>query len=221
MLRRVESEDQLPRLKWSVCADDDARDDKYYRYTVGIHQRSVRMFSRKAFALAVLVIAVPFAGAQSAKSENNVPCPARTGIYARTATGWDGLQISQAQKEKLRGGPFTYNVIAVYDGASSGSTLTSSGVICASGVPLGSTFALAKAKASKHDREVTIGTRNINSTFTFVINKKQVVPFGSKQDDAGNYLLTFANLDPGQYLLFLSQGSSLTTTPVAFSFMVN
>ena len=130
--------------------------------------------------------------------------------------------MAKARAEKLRARlPFHDKVTAIYAGASAVATLASNSVMCASGIPLGGVFSLAKAKVSKTDRQVGIGNE---TAFTFAVDfevdKKQAVPIVQSQSNDGIYSMHLSNLASGQYFLYLKQGTSFAASPIAFDFYV-
>jgi len=150
------------------------------------------------------------------------PCPSRPGIYALKGGSWVELQTARAKKEKIRAAfPFHNSATAVYAGASSLTQLGKDVDICASGIPVGTSFMLAKAKESKKDRQVTVGTISpFMSELTFDIEKKQAIQIVQKRETDGSLSIHASALITGQYLLFMPQGSSLSSTPPAFDFFI-
>lgn len=168
----------------------------------------------------VLFMAATFLVASNANSQTQA-CPSNSGVYALKDSQWLALSIARANKEKMRTGfPYHGVAIAVYQGASSSVTLYGDVTLCASGVSLGSTFALAKAKEKKSTREVKVGTYSVfTSTLNFSIDKSQDIPI-QIEDKNGIYTLHNGDLRPGQYILFLQAGTSLSSIPPAFDFTV-
>jgi hypothetical protein len=160
--------------------------------------------------------------ASFAHSQTLPDCPTRSGIYAMKDSNWIELPTARASKEKMRTGfPYHGVAIAVYSGASASIFLQDTFSVCASGVQPGTTFYLGMAKQKKSSREIKVGTYGVlNSTITFSIDSKQAVVTEQTRDKEGNYILRGDKLAPGQYLLFMAQGSSLSTTPPAFDFYV-
>lgn len=169
----------------------------------------------------VIFICVVVSGVCLAQ-EQRPSCPSRSGVFAFNDGNWIELQTAQAKKAKLRAAfPAHDRVIAVYPGASSSTRVSDEVVLCGSGVPLGVTFVLARAKDGK-DRQVTIGQSSpFASTFTFEIDKKQALELAQAKDSNAIYFLRPPHLGRGQYILFMEQGSSLTSTPVAFDFYIH
>jgi hypothetical protein len=148
-------------------------------------------------------------------------CPSRPGVYALNSS-WIELPNATASKEKLRTGfPYHGVAIAVYSGASSSQPLDSNVALCISGAPLGTTFALGKAKEKKKSREVKVGTYSVfNSTVVFSIDKQQAIDIEVTRDKDGRTVFHPLHLESGQYVLFVKQGSSFSTIPPAFDFYV-
>lgn len=171
---------------------------------------------RKTF----LFLAAAFLIASTAHSQTQ-SCPSTPGVYALNGSQWIELAIARADKEKLRTGfPYHGVAIAVYEGSSSKLALSSDVSLCASGVPVGTTFSLGRAKDKKRTREVKVGTYGVfNSTLNFNIDKSQAVTIDQKQQ-AGVILLRGSELRPGQYILFMQAGSSFRSIPPGFDFYV-
>jgi hypothetical protein len=170
----------------------------------------------------IVVILVVLFPALFTLAQGQSSCPSRSGIYAFADNDWIELQTAQAKKAKLRAAfPAHDRVIAVYPGPTSSTAVSTNLTICASGIPVGVTFALARAKQGSKDRQVTIGTSHpFLSSFNFEIDKKQAVELKQNRDKDGTYLLHASHLAERQYILFMEQGSSVTSTPVAFDFFV-
>lgn len=171
----------------------------------------------------MVVILVVLFSPLLASAQDHSNCPSRSGIYALSGNDWIELQTAQAKKAKLRAAfPAHDRVIAVYPGPTSSTAVSSDVTICGSGIPVGVTFALARAKQGSKDRQVTIGQSHpFLSSFNFEIDKKQAVELEQKRDKDGTYLVHASHLAEGQYILFMEQGSSVTSTPVAFDFFVH
>lgn len=181
-----------------------------------IGARRVQM--KRSMVVIIVVLFSPLLAVDQDRSS----CPSRSGIYAFAGNDWIELQTVQAKKAKLRAAfPAHDRVIAVYPGPTSSTAVSSDVRICGSGIPVGVTFALARAKEGSKDRQVTIGQHNpFTSSFSFEIDKKQAAKLEQERDKDGTYLLHASHLAEGQYILFMEQGSSLTSTPVAFDFFV-
>ena len=156
------------------------------------------------------------------RSQNLPACPNKPGVYVIQAGHWTELQMAKARAVKLRARlPFHDKVTAIYAGGSALAALTSDSVLCASGVPLGGVFSLARAKVSKKDRQVGIGNE---TAFTFAVDfevdKNQAVPIVQSQSSDGIFSIHLSSLASGQYLLYLKQGTSFAAPPVAFDFYV-
>jgi hypothetical protein len=149
-------------------------------------------------------------------------CPTRNGVYAFSNHRWLELKPVLAKKVKSRAAfPAHNKVIAQYPGSSSQTVLRSDVSLCGTGIPVGTTFRLALAKQDDRNREVIIGTMNpFSSSFSFDIDKKQEVELQQTVDNSGTYLLHAPHAPDGQYILFMQQGSSLSSTPAAFDFSV-
>jgi hypothetical protein len=152
----------------------------------------------------------------------NQSCPARNGIFAFANDGWIELKPVLAKKVKQRAAfPAHNKVIAEYPGYTSSSVLPNNVSICGTGIPVGTTFRLARAKQDDKNRQVTIGTMNpFSSSFSFDIDRKQEVELQQTIESNGTYLLLASRLAEGQYILFMQQSSSLSSTPAAFDFVV-
>jgi hypothetical protein len=59
-----------------------------------------------------------------------------------------------------------------------------------------------------------------SSSFSFDIDRKQEVELQQTIESNGTYLLLASRLAEGQYILFMQQSSSLSSTPAAFDFVV-
>lgn len=181
------------------------------------------MFACHRIAVGVFVVIALCAMSVQAQTtpERVLVCPTQQGVYAGTTGGWKELPVETAKQEKTRMGTLMHdNAVASYGGDASSLQLENNVSLCVSGSALGSTLVMAKAQVKKHQRRVIIGTISLLSGFTFKVNGKQSVPFQQTRDDNRNYILRMTDLEPGQYMLYLQQGASLSTIPPAFSFMV-
>jgi len=157
-----------------------------------------------------------------AQSQTQAICPSRPGVYALKDSRWIELPTARAEKEKRRTGlPFHGVVIAVYSAQSSTLSLESNAPFCASGVSVGSTFFLGRANEKKNSREVKVATYSafINA-YSFDIDKNQSVAIDQKRDENGTFVLQSHKLASGQYILFMQQGTSLSSIPAAFDFYI-
>jgi hypothetical protein len=168
------------------------------------------------------VLSLAFLLSFASAFSQNQGCPSRSGIYALTNRDWIELKPVLAKKVKRRAAfPAHDRVIAEYPGYTSLAVLSTNVSICGTGIPVGTTFRLARAKQDDKKREVTIGTMNpFSSSFSFDIDKKQEVELQQATENNGAYLLQAPHLAEGQYILFMQQGSSLASTPTAFDFVV-
>ncbi len=170
------------------------------------------------------IFAVMNFGASVVQAQTNtetVVCPTQQGVYAATINGWIELAIEPAKKENRKIGTLMHdNAVAYYTGVASPTQLGNDVNVCVTGATLGSTLLIAKAQVTKHERRVIVGTMSMLTGFTFKIDGKQSVPFQQTRDDNRNYVVRMKALQPGQYLIYLQQGASLTSIPPAFSFMV-
>jgi hypothetical protein len=156
------------------------------------------------------------------QSQTPPDCPSRSGVYALRDSNWVELPTARAKKEKARTGfPFHGVIIAVYTDQSSSLSLVNDAPFCASGVALGTTFFLGRANEKKDSREIKVATYSaLGSAYSFDIDKRQAVSIGQKRDAKGNFILRSQQLASGQYLLFMQQGTSLSSIPPAFDFYI-
>jgi hypothetical protein len=157
-----------------------------------------------------------------AQSQTPPDCPSRSGVYALKDSAWVELPTARAKKEKARTGfPFHGVIIAVYSDQSSSLALVNDASFCASGVALGTTFFLGRTNEKKDSREIKVATYSaLRSAYSFDIDKKQAVAIDQKRDAMGNFILQSKQLASGQYLLFMQQGTSLSSIPPAFEFYI-
>jgi hypothetical protein len=169
-------------------------------------------------------IAVLFAAnfAASAQVKNNpIVCPTEQGVYANVAGEWHELSVETSRRENHTIGNLAHdNLVSYYPGAKSHDTLSKDVVLCVSGSTLGSTFTLAKAQEKKDERRVIVGTYSMLTGVTFRIDKKYSVATQLVHDKNRNYIIRADGLAAGQYMLYVLQGSSVTSIPPAFSFGV-
>lgn len=179
------------------------------------------LYIRVALSGAVVLLAT-FSLIVSAQAQTPSSCPSRPGVYALKDSSWIDLPSARAGKEKLRTGfPYHGVTIAVYSGASSSLLLNNDVSFCASGIPVGTTFLLGLSKDKKKNREVKVGTYSpFTGTVNFNIDKKQTVAMVQTRDANGTFILKSDNLAPGQYVLFMQQGTSLSSIPPAFDFYI-
>jgi hypothetical protein len=155
-----------------------------------------------------------------AQTQTQPSCPNRSGIYALNNSSWVELSIAQARKAKVKAAfPFHNSETAIYPGKSSTTQLSRDVLICASGISVGSKFYLARAKAGSKDRQVIVGTISaFGGTFTFGIDSE--VDVNQTHNEDGSYSIHADNLSSGQYILFMQQGTSITSIPPAFDFYI-
>lgn len=167
-----------------------------------------------------LFVASKVAAVGQVKAEPTI-CPTEPGVYANVAGEWHELSVETSRRENHTFGNLAHdNLISYYPGAKSHDTLSSNLVLCVSGSALGSTFTLAKASEKKHERRVIVGTYSMLTGVTFRIDKKYSVPIQIVHDKNRNYIIRALGLRTGQYMLYVLQGSSVTSIPPAFSFGV-
>jgi hypothetical protein len=155
------------------------------------------------------------------KAEPDV-CPTEQGVYAQVAGEWQELSVETSRRENHTIGNLAHdNVGAYYPGAKSHDSLSKDVVLCISGSALGSTFTLAKAQEKKDERRVIVGTYSMLTGLTFRIDKKYSVAIQLVHDKNRNYIARTTGLASGQYMLYILQGSSVTSIPPAFSFGVH
>lgn len=154
------------------------------------------------------------------KAEQDV-CPTEQGVYAQVASEWHELSVETSRRENHTLGNLAHdNLVSYYPGGKSHDTLTKDVVLCISGSALGSTFTLAKAQEKKDERRVIVGTYSMLTGVTFRIDKKYSVGIQQVHDKNRNYIIRATGLAPGQYMLYVLQGSSVTSIPPAFGFGV-
>jgi hypothetical protein len=154
------------------------------------------------------------------KAEPTV-CPTDQGVYANVADEWQELSVETSRRENHTIGNLAHdNVVAYYPGGKSHNLLNKDVVLCISGSALGSTFTLAKAQEKKDERRVIVGTYSMLTGVTFRIDKKYSVAIQLVHDKNRNYIVRTSGLESGQYMLYILQGSSVTSIPPAFSFGV-
>jgi hypothetical protein len=175
---------------------------------------------RKVMPWAVLCTVIAFSC--HAQSQTPSDCPSRSGVYALKDSSWVEVPTARAKKEKARTGfPFHGIIIAVYSDQSSSLSLANNVSFCASGVALGTTFFLGRTNEKKDSREIKVATYSaLRSAYSFDIDKKQAVAIDQKRDAKGNFILQSKQLASGQYLLFMQQGTSLSSIPPAFDFHI-
>jgi hypothetical protein len=174
--------------------------------------------------LQVLSLALASAATMSASAQVNASapvCPTEQGVYASVAGEWHELSVETSRRENHTIGNLAHdNLVSYYPGAKSHDTLSKDVVLCISGSALGSTFTLAKAQEKKDERRVIVGTYSMLTGVTFRIDKKYSVATQLVHDKNRNYIIRADGLAPGQYMLYVLQGSSVTSIPPAFSFGV-
>ncbi len=178
-------------------------------------------FMRKVLILALLSMVAMSCYAQN---QTQPSCPSRPGVYALKDSSWVEVPTAHVQKVKDRVATITMghdNITDVYSGRSSSLSLDRNASFCASGVPLGATFLLTQAREKKNSREVRVGTfQAFLGAYHFDIDKTQIVAIDQKRDGNGVFTLQVHNLVSGQYVLFLQQGTSLYSTPLALDFYI-